>query len=223
MKKSSRTFLRVGITGGIGSGKSTVCKLFASLGRAVLSADEIAKRLTESSDGIKSSIKQTFGEQVFLSDHTIDRKALAGIVFNNPLLRKKLDSIIHPHVFAVIDRELKQLPASRLEPFVIIEAALIYESGMDENLDYVLVVDADEETRISRVMQRDNATPQEVLARIQSQMEAGKKRKLADFVIENDGSEEELVERVRFLDGLLAQLPRRARPSVLAASRSMRR
>lgn len=201
--------MRVGVTGGIGSGKSLVCRVFASLGRTVLSADEIARTLTAERSEIKSSIKHVFGEKVFLPDGTLDRKALAAVVFTNAALRKKLDAIIHPHVFAALDQEIENLPDAKRTPYLIIEAALIFESGMDRTLDYVVVVDAEEESRISRVMNRDGVTRREVLARIESQMAAAKKRKLADFVIENDGSEEELAERVRFLDRLLAQLPPR--------------
>ncbi|MEK7251271.1 MAG: dephospho-CoA kinase [Bacteroidota bacterium] len=197
-------FLRVGITGGIGSGKSTVCKSFAKLGRTVLSADDIARQLTDTNDEIKSSIKQTFGNKIFLPNGLVDRNALAIIVFNNQSLRKKLDAIIHPKVFTAIDNAIDQLPSSKQKPYVVIEAALIYESGMDERLDYIVVVNADEETRTKRVMERDTTSRDAVLARIQSQIDVKKKVKLADFVIENDGSEEELAERVKFIDRILS-------------------
>lgn len=199
-------FLRVGITGGIGSGKSTVCRLFASLGRTVLSADEIGKELTENNKEIKSSIRKTFGGAVFLPGGLVDRKALASIVFKDPTSRRKLDAIIHPQVFTAIDDELDKLSPSERSPYVIIEAALIYESGMDERLDYILVVKADENTRIKRVMGRDNATRDAVLARIQSQMDVKTKLEHADFVIENVGSEEELLTRVKFIDRLVSML-----------------
>lgn len=205
-------FIRVGVTGGIGSGKSTVCKLFASLGRVVLSADEIAKDLTNTNDVIKSSIRKMFGENVFLPNGLLDRKALAAIVFKNHSLRKKLDSIIHPHVFVAIEDAIEKLPPSKRSPYVIIEAALIYESGMDERLDYVVVVNADEETRIRRVMERDQATREAVLARIHSQMDMAKKVKLADFIIENDGSEDELLERTKFIDRIHSHITPKSKP-----------
>jgi dephospho-CoA kinase len=199
-------FLRVGVTGGIGSGKSVVCRLLASLGRTVLSADDIARQLTDTNDEIKSSIKQTFGDNVFLPNGLVDRQALAGIVFNNEHLRKKLDAIIHPNVFAAIDNAIYHLPSSKQKPYVVIEAALIYESGMNEKLDYVIVVHADEETRIQRVMSRDNIARDAVIARIQSQIDVRKKIRLADFVVRNDGSEGELKDRVEFIDRILAML-----------------
>lgn len=199
-------FLRVGITGGIGGGKSTVCRFFASLGRAVLSADEIGKELTEKNDEIKSLIRKTFGGAVFLPGGLVNRKALASIVFNDPSSRRKLDAIIHPQVFAAIDDALDKLSPSKRSPYVIIEAALIYESGMDERLDYVVVVNAEEEARIKRVMKRDSVTQEAILARIRSQMDVKTKLELADFSISNDGSEEELVARVKFIDRLLSMI-----------------
>jgi len=198
--------LLVGVTGGIGSGKSTVCKSFAKHGRTVLSADDIARQLTDTNDEIKSSIKQTFGDKVFLPNGLVDRNALAVIVFNNQSLRKKLDAIIHPKVFTAIDNAIEQLPSSKQKPYVVIEAALIYESGMDERLDYVIVVNASEHERIERVMRRDGVPREAVVARIHSQMSMEQMLRRADFVIENNGDEQGLAETVRFLDRLLASL-----------------
>ena len=149
MSKFPNRFLRVGITGGIGSGKSTVCNLFAGLGRTVLSADDIARQLTDNSAQIKSSIRKTFGEKVFLPNGVLDRQALAAIVFENHSLRAKLDALIHPHVFAALDEAIDRLSLSDKSSYLLIEAALIYESGMDEKLDYVVVVHADEEVTSS--------------------------------------------------------------------------
>lgn len=196
--------LRVGVTGGIGSGKSTVCKLFASMGRPVLSADDIARELTDTNYAIQSAIRKLFGISVFLPNGRVDRKALATVVFNDHSLRKELNAIIHPHVFSAIDQAIEKLDAA--VHYVVIEAALIYEAGMDEQLDYVVVVNADEPTRITRVMSRDNVSREAVRARMNAQMDVEKKIKLADFVIENDGTEDDLASRVRFLDTLLSMM-----------------
>ena len=201
---SHRKLLRVGVTGGIGSGKSTVCKLFASLGRPVLSADEIARELTDTNEKITSSIRKSFGDAVFLPNGLVDRSALAAIVFNNHNLRKTLDAIIHPHVFTAIDRTLAKLDSTA--GFAVIEAALIFETRMEKELDYVIVVTADEKTRVARVMARDRIPEEAVRARISSQMSAEQKILLADFVVENDGAEAELAGRVKFLDTLLAMM-----------------
>ncbi len=210
MGKSDQSFLRIGVTGGIGSGKSTVCKLFAKLGRSVLSADDIARRLTQTNTDVKLSIRKTFGEQVFSQDGNLNRKELAGIVFQNQTLKKKLDKIIHPHVFAEVDLLIRRLPPAERSPYVLIEAALIFESEMDERLDYVIVVQADEETRIKRVIERDNVNREDVLARIRSQMDVNAKVELADFLIQNDGDEQSLFERVKFFDKILALMKSKA-------------
>lgn len=200
---SQNPALRVGVTGGIGSGKSTVCGILASLGRYVLRADELARDLTDTLPVIQSAIKSHFGNEVFLPDGSLDRRKLASIVFANPARRATLDTIIHPHVFNAIDIELAKLSSAQQLPYVAIEAALVFETGMDERLNYVIVVQADEETRIRRVMERDKISRDEVLMRLRSQMDQSEKVSRADFVIENDGSEEELRRRVMFVDRIL--------------------
>lgn len=206
MKKKSTDYLRVGVTGGIGSGKTVVCNLFARLGRTVLSADAIARTLTDTSPDIKASIRQAFGDEVFLPNGLVDRKALAARVFKNRSHLRTLNTIIHPHVFRSIEETLSQLPAEQKKPYVIIEAALIFESGMDKGLDFVVVVSADEKLRIDRVMKRDGVAREEVLARMQAQMDVEEALRRADFVLTNDGAEADLEKSVRFLDTLLRKL-----------------
>jgi dephospho-CoA kinase len=199
-------YLRIGVTGGIGSGKSTVCALFASRGRVVIYADAIARDLTEHDAGIREQIKKAFGVDIYRTDGSLQRKKLAEIVFTDPRLRKKLDSIVHPRVFEAIDRAITMLDASGRSPYVMVEAALIFESGMDAHLDYTVVVDAPENVRISRVISRDACTRDEVMIRIQSQMPVEQKLKRADFVIDNGGDETELAARVAFLDALFCHM-----------------
>lgn len=206
LKQKSPRYLRVGITGGIGSGKSTVCNLFARLGRAVLSADAIARSLTDGNDDIKASIRKAFGTGVFLPNGAVDRKALAAHVFMNRTRLQTLNAIIHPHVFRAIEQALSQLPTTQRQPYVVIEAALIFESGMDKQLDYVVVVSADEGKRIDRVMKRDGVTREEVLARMQSQMNVEQALRRADFVLTNNGTEPDLERSVAFVDSLLKRL-----------------
>jgi dephospho-CoA kinase len=205
-QERKQRFLRIGLTGGIGSGKSLVAAIFRSLGAPVLSADEIAKDLTDSDPIIKKRIREEFGAEVFKGDRTLNRKAMADIVFSNKDKRKKLNAIVHPAVIERIDEETRKLEGNGDTPFVIHEAALIYEAGVDKNLDYVIVVDADEDKRIQRVMNRDGISSTDVQRQIDAQIPAEMKRKMADFVIENVGDRKSLEQRVRFLYNLFLSL-----------------
>jgi dephospho-CoA kinase len=204
--RGARDFLLVGLTGGIGSGKTAVCRAFERLGRTVISADAIARTLTEEDPKVRDNIRKSFGHSMFTPAGTLDRRALADVVFREPIARERLNEIIHPLVFRRMEELLAALPPERRRPYTIEEAALIFESGRDRDLDYVLVVDAPEESRVSRVMKRDGCTREEVLRRIKSQMSTHEKRKLADFTIENSGPEEDLLQKVAFFDNLLRSM-----------------
>jgi dephospho-CoA kinase len=205
-QRRKRKLLKIGLTGGIGSGKSLVAAMFKSLGVPVLSADEIARDLSETDETIKRGIQKYLGSEVFAGDGSIDRKRLADIIFSSKEKREKLNAVIHPLVLKRIKEETVELEKKRGVPFVVHEAALIYEAGADKDLDYVVVVDADEETRIRRLMKRDGAHRADVLRRINSQMPSEDKRRLADFVIENNGDIKSIEERVRFLYGLFLKI-----------------
>jgi dephospho-CoA kinase len=215
-EKAGSASLLVGVTGGIGSGKSAVCREFERLGRMVLSADGIARELTENDGEVREEISTVFGPAVFAADGSLKRKEVADIVFHNRELREKLNAIIHPRVFTRIDTMLSHLPPAARHPYTVIEAALIFESGMDRWLDCTIVVDAPEELRIGRVMKRDGCSREEVLARIASQMSAHRKREKADFVLENNDALSTLASNVAFLDRLLASM--RSGPSAKEAS-----
>lgn len=180
--------------------------MFAALGRTVLSADDIGRELTNTRDDIKSAIRAAFGPDVILPDGTPDRARLAEIVFSHPPSRRKLDAIIHPHVFTAIDSALARLATERSLPYVLIEAALVYETGMDRHLDHVIVVTADEETRIQRVLARRGESREKVVARMKAQMAPQKQLQRADFVIDNSGTPAELDEKVKFLDTILSMM-----------------
>ena len=202
----NKEYLLVGVTGGIGSGKSTVCRLFERLGRPVLSADEIARELTEKDDYVRKRIQKIFGEQIYMGNGGLDRKRVASMVFTSRALRKKLDSVVHPSVFKAIEQRIKELPEAQRRPYVIIEAALIYETGMDKWLDRVIVVQAQEETRISRVMMRDGSSREAVLQRVKSQSPADEKAARADFIIVNEENRTALESKVAFIDTLLQRM-----------------
>lgn len=176
--------LKIGLTGGIGSGKSTVAKIFETLGIPVYYADAEAKRLMNSSETLKKVIRQNFGEATYENDQ-LNRKYLAGIVFNDPEKLELLNALIHPVTINDAEQWMQQQSA----PYSIKEAALLFESGAAENLDLIVGVYAPQALRIKRVMKRDGLTADEIMKRINRQVNEEMKMKLCDFVIINDEQE----------------------------------
>lgn len=176
--------LKIGLTGGIGSGKSTVAKIFETLGIPVYYADAEAKRLMNSSETLKKVIRQNFGEATYENDQ-LNRKYLAGIVFNNPEKLELLNALIHPVTINDAEQWMQQQSA----PYSIKEAALLFESGATENLDFIVGVYAPQALRIKRVMKRDGLTTDEIMKRINRQVNEEMKMKLCDFVITNNEQE----------------------------------
>lgn len=179
--------MKVGITGGIGSGKSTVCKLFAMLGIPVFEADKVAKELMNTSPVISEQLINLFGTAVYLPDHTINRKYLAGIVFNNPSLLAQLNSVVHP----VVRKAFFDWCDKQDSPYIIHEAAILFESGFYKMMDKTIAVITNEDERISRVMKRDGVTLEMVNERIKNQWNDQQRKELADFIIGNN--EDELI------------------------------
>ena len=203
---SRRDFLLVGVTGGIWSGKSTVCALFAECGRTVISADLIARDITEHDTEVRGRIKEVFGDAIYDGDGPLKRQELASRVFGHPVLLRRLNTIVHPAVLDRLESMVQEMSPEERRPYVVIEAALIYESGMDRQLDIVVVVDAPEKERIARVALRDGVPPKNVILRMKSQMSASEKVRRADFVIGNAGIPDNLAEKVCFLDRLLSAI-----------------
>ncbi len=177
--------LKIGITGGIGSGKSTVCRVFSVLGIPVFEADRIAKDLMNTDQGIHEKMVNLFGASVYLPDQTIDRKYLAGIVFNNPSLLAQLNAIVHP----VVQKTFFDWCKKQQSPYVIHEAAILFESGFHKMMDKTIVVVTNENERIERVMKRNGLTLELVKERIKNQWSDEERIKLADFVIGNNDNE----------------------------------
>ena len=173
--------LRIGLTGGIGSGKSTVARIFEVLGVPVYYADDAAKRLMNEDEELKEKIRQQFGEAVY-TDGKLNRKLLAEIVFNAPEKLNQLNALTHPATIAGAERWMQ----SQTMPYCIKEAALIFESGAQEHLDHVIGVTAPAPLRIQRTMLRDGITREEVMARMDKQMDESIKMRLCDFVLIND-------------------------------------
>lgn len=178
--------LQVGITGGIGSGKSTVAKVFAALGVPVFDADAAAKQIMETDSHVKQQIVHVFGEKAY-TNNALNRKHLAAIVFADNYYLEKLNSIVHPAAIQAADNWAKTQNA----PYVLKEAALIFEAGSGKNLDYIIGVYAPDALRIKRVMEREGVLREAVLQRMSKQINQQLKMKLCNFVIRN--TEQEMV------------------------------
>ncbi|MDP2209308.1 MAG: dephospho-CoA kinase [Bacteroidota bacterium] len=198
--------LKVGITGGIGSGKSAVCKIIEKFGNPILYADDIAKELLFTNDAVKKRIRYEFDEDIYDEKGSIDKKKLAKLIFFDSKLKTKLENIVHPFVIDYVKKQFKKFESSNEYKIIFLEAALIYESGVDELLDYVVVVNADQERCINRVIERDKTSRDDVLGRINAQMDPKQKVEMADFVIHNNGDINSLNTNVEFIYKLLLKI-----------------
>ena len=174
----------IGLTGGIGSGKSVVAKIFATLGIPVFNADEAAKRIMQTSPEIKTKLIEQFGTDIY-NKHGLDKEKLATIVFNDPFQLQLLNAIVHPLTI----QAAKDWAAKQNSPYVIKEAALIFESGAADGLLKVIGVTAPLSLRTHRVMQRDGITKEQVDARMRNQISDTIKMRLCDYVIENNNQQ----------------------------------
>lgn len=173
----------VGISGGIGSGKSTICKVFKLFGAPVFEADVEAKKLMLSHHEIRSGLIDLFGSHIYTQSGTLDRKKLAGIIFNDKLLLEKVNTLVHP----VVRREFKNWAEQQSHAYVINEAAIMFETGLYKSMDYTILVSAQKNERIKRVIKRDKISKEQVKERMSKQWPDEKKRKLADVeFITND-------------------------------------
>ena len=182
---------KIGITGGIGSGKTTVCRIFETLGIPVYYADEEAKRIMVEDADLVHRIKETFGENSYING-VLNRAYLAKLVFKDENLLKKLNKIVHPALWRDYEKWHNQ---KKDTPYTLEEAAILFEMGGAERMDSIIVVYAPLEIRIKRVMERDGAKREEVLDRVSKQMPDEEKVKKAVFVIYNDG-DKSLIEQV---------------------------
>jgi len=187
--------LVIGITGGIGSGKSSVSKIYEDSGFIVIKADQIAKNIIQNDIEVASKIKKEFGDETF-QNNQLNAKYLANIVFNNEEKLKKLNSIVHPATINKISEEIKKYQIS--EKIIFVEAALIFEAKMEELFDFILLVTADDEIRIERVSKRDQISKDDISNRIANQIPEKIKKSQSDFIIENNKSLEELKSKSEF-------------------------
>lgn len=189
--------ITVGITGGIGSGKTTVCREWEKLGAYVLYADDLAKELMNTDPGIREEIIEAFGPQSYHEDGTLNRAHLTGEAFHKGRV-KELNAIVHPRVYDATRRLKKQAEADGHKIFVK-EAALLLQNGRPENLDCLVLVLADRAKRVKRVMERDRADEHLVQNKMQKQQDFEELRHLADYILENNGTLNELRNKARSL------------------------
>ena len=197
---------RIGLTGGIATGKSTVAKFFSELGFFVIDADELAKKVVEKGTYGWKKVVETFGKEVLFPDGSINRRKLASIVFSNHNAKRRLEEIIHPLVKKEIEKIIKAFERGHPCDPVIIEVPLLYETEMHKKMDKTIVVYAPKNLQIERMMKRDKITYKEAEMRLKSQMDIEEKRRLADFVIDNSHSLEYTREQVKKLAEELKRL-----------------
>lgn len=197
---------RIGITGGIGSGKSEVCGKFSTLGIKTISADAIARQLTDSEPLIRKKVIARFGPDAYATSGLLNRQYIAGIVFENREKLTALNSIVHPAVTAAIEAAITSLDKEKETGYVIVEAALLFESRLNKKVDYVLTVVADEALRIERVKKRDNISDEQIRQRMANQFPIDEAVEASDFVVYNNDPPDALHAKIKFLHTVFSTL-----------------
>ena len=186
----------VGLTGGIASGKSTVAEILARQGAAIINADVLAREVVEPGRQAWTEIVNAFGPAVLQPDRALDRQKLRAIIFDDPAARKKLESIIHPQVRALAEQRIREHAAAGYA-VIVYEVPLLFEGNLQEWLRPVILVACDVDTQRKRLQSRDNLSAVQAQKHIEAQMSLKEKRRLADYVIENNGSLEDLERQVQ--------------------------
>lgn len=218
MRRKYNNPLVVAVTGGIGSGQTTVAKLFAKWGVRVINADLRAKEIMQKDREIRRALKQTFGNGVFFRNGKLNTRLLAELAFKDELHTQKLNQIVHPRMVSYIVEEMEEARFSKRYPMVVIDAALIYEINIEQLFDAIVVVYALIDERYRRVRQRDGMSKQEFFSRVDRQIPLEEKRKWADFVIDNSGSFEELEREARQVFEKLLRLQQKKEKQGVAVS-----
>jgi len=191
--------LKVGLTGGIGSGKSTASRYFESLGAFVLDADQEAKKLITSNETVQHELISEFGTDIIDGTGRVDKNKLSRVAFQDEDHQQRLNSVVHPYIFSLIDKEFNRVFNDKKHGVFIVDAALIYETGFDAHLDYVIVVTAHLKNRMERALGRKTLSREEILKRVGFQWPEEEKVNMADFVVHNDGTEAELQKNIESL------------------------
>ena len=191
--------LRVGLTGGIGSGKSTASNFFELFGSFVINADEEAKKILSSNETVQHELISEFGTDIIDVSGEINKAKLARVAFQDEDHQQRLNSVIHPYIYNSIDDHFNDVLKDGKFDIFIVDGALIFESGYDVHMDYIVVVTALLKNRMERALARQTLSREEILKRIELQWPEEEKVNLADFVIHNDGSEKDLKNNVKIL------------------------
>ncbi len=186
----------IGLTGGIGSGKTTVSKIFETFGAAVYNSDLRAKKIQDENHEAISGLKKLFGENIYSKDGILDRKKVASVVFSDEMMLQKLNALIHPLVFEDFSNFCK---INTEKKAVVLESAILIESGFFKRVDFSVLVTADLETRINRTVMRDRVTKEQVLSRMKNQMSDIKKKEFCQYEIINNGSLDEVENQVKII------------------------
>jgi len=191
--------LRIGLTGGIGSGKSTASQHFESLGAYVMSADDAAKQMIDTNETVQHELISEFGTDIIDGTRKVDKQKLARVAFQDEDHLSRLNSVVHPYIYDLIDQEFNRVLKDGKHDLFIVDGALIFESGYDAHLDYVIVVTAQLKHRMERALSRETLSRDEILKRIEFQWPEEEKVNLADFVVHNDDTEDKLKQNVESL------------------------
>ena len=197
IRTKGRWMLVVGLTGGVASGKTTVSQILQQEGAYLIDADRIARELVQPHTPTWSELIRAFGKEILEKDDLINRKALAAGVFSNPQKRRQLEEILHPQISKEIDRRIEEIRKKDPEAVVVVDAALLVETGSYQRMDKLIVVTATEAQQMERLGKRTGAEQKEAQGIISSQMPLAEKLKVADFIIRNEGALEETIQRAK--------------------------
>ena len=189
--------LRVGLTGGIGTGKSTASNFFKEIGAFVFDADTEAKNLISANDLVQHELITEFGTDIIDISGQINKKKLSRIAFQDVDHQRQLNSVVHPYVFDLLDKSFDKEFKKGVHEIFIVDGAMIYESGYDVHMDYIIVVTAQLKNRMERALERKTLTREEILKRMEFQWPEEDKVNVADFVIHNDDTEKELNQNIK--------------------------
>ena len=198
MRKNQKySVIKVGLTGGIASGKSTIAKMFKTLGAEIIDADKIARQVVEKGMPAYRRVVKTFGIECLNKKGEINRPHLGKIVFSDPEKRKTLNAIVHPEVFKMQKKEERTIRGGNSDAVIIFDVPLLMETGSHLSMDKVVLVQVDKDVQVNRLMTRNHLSKKESLTRIRAQMPFYKKKKLADYVIDGGSARTEIRKRVK--------------------------